>query len=260
MTMLRSNVLHANRKHEMFILQPGVSSHFVQIIYFCHQKLELSSHTQWIPAATELQRTASFGGVVPVALTNTHATADEATRGAPVTGPGIAEPFPSDARDAARPSPSAAMDTGEQAPQVSVALVVLPMGLHASTSGHIGLLYQLVQSMHVDQLVWHHCSLPPSSVLCVLSWLSSKCNIVLHVEGLPVSNLPVPSSMTGTWQCASWPAASGARPCKWRCQAEGHRACVCEWGRVRAEWARAQAPAEREGLEGCAACEELPHA
>ena len=91
----------------------------------------LCSHKQLLPAAAKLQRTSSFGGVVPVALTNTHATADEATRGAPVTGPGIAEPFPSDAQDAAKPSPSAAMDTGEQAPQVSVADTA--SGLHADT-------------------------------------------------------------------------------------------------------------------------------
>lgn len=63
--------------------------------------------------------------MVPVALTNTQATADEATRGAPVTGPGIAQPFPSDAQDAAKPSPSAAMDTAEQASQVSVLMVVI---------------------------------------------------------------------------------------------------------------------------------------
>lgn len=93
-----------------------------------HPKLVLCSHRQSVPAATELHRTSSFGGVVPIALTNTHVTADEATHGAPVTGPGIAEPFPS---DAAKPSPSAAMDAGEQASQVNVVMKLLPMGLHA---------------------------------------------------------------------------------------------------------------------------------
>lgn len=83
----------------------------------------LCAHNQWIPTAADLQRTSSFGGVVPVALTNTQATADEATHGAPVTGPGLAEPFPSDAQDAAKPSPSAAVDTAEKA-VVSAAVVV----------------------------------------------------------------------------------------------------------------------------------------
>lgn len=85
------------------------------------------SYRQLLPAAKELQRTSSFGGVVPVALTNTQATADEATHGAPVTGPGIAEPFPPDAHDAALPSPAAMMDSEEQAPQVCAALVILPV-------------------------------------------------------------------------------------------------------------------------------------
>lgn len=60
--------------------------------------------------------------MVPVVLSNTHVTADEATHGAPVTGPGIAGPFPP---DAAVPSPSTMMNSGEGAPQVCAA-VTLP--------------------------------------------------------------------------------------------------------------------------------------
>ena len=114
-----------------------------------HPKLILYSYSQLVPAATKLQRTSSFGGVVPIALTNTHATADEATHGAPVTGPGIAEPFPSDACDAAKASPSAAMDAGEQGSQVTVVLMLLPMGVHAYVFDWSLLLWYLVHRVHV---------------------------------------------------------------------------------------------------------------
>ena len=108
-----------------------------------------------LPAAAELQRTGSFGGVVPVALTNANATADEATHGPPVTGPGIAEPFPSDAHDAALPSPSAVIDSGEHAVQVSVAMVVLHVCAYMCV--HTCLLWQLVRTrLHAGLLVQLH--------------------------------------------------------------------------------------------------------
>ena len=75
-------------------------------------------------AAAPLERTSSFGGVVPVALTNTEATASEATQGAPVTGPGVAQPFPPDAECAGMPSIPAKMDADEPDVQVSVSMAV----------------------------------------------------------------------------------------------------------------------------------------
>ena len=76
--------------------------------------------SSWHAAATAgVQRTDSFDGVVPVALTNTEVTADEATQGAPVTGPGIAEPFPSEAHGADVPVSQAKMDLDEHNVEVS---------------------------------------------------------------------------------------------------------------------------------------------
>ena len=45
-------------------------------------------------AGSDIQRTNSYLGVTPVALTNTDATKVEATEGAPVTGPGLTDSSP----------------------------------------------------------------------------------------------------------------------------------------------------------------------
>lgn len=47
-----------------------------------------------ISAGSDIQGTGSYLGVTPVALTNADATANEATQGAPITGPGLAGPSP----------------------------------------------------------------------------------------------------------------------------------------------------------------------
>ena len=123
-------------------IQPPLSSQSVQILTFT---ITCTSSALTISRCLQRQTfnaPGSFGGVVPIALTNIQATADEATHGAPVTGPGIAEPFPPDAQDAAKPSPSAAMDTAEQASQVSAVMMVTRM---VCMSGCFLLLWQLVQ-------------------------------------------------------------------------------------------------------------------
>jgi len=47
-----------------------------------------------ISAGSDIHCTSSYLGVTPVALTNADATANEATQGAPITGPGLAGPSP----------------------------------------------------------------------------------------------------------------------------------------------------------------------
>ena len=45
-------------------------------------------------SGSDIHCTSSYLGVTPVALTNADATANEATQGAPITGPGLAGPSP----------------------------------------------------------------------------------------------------------------------------------------------------------------------
>ncbi len=47
-----------------------------------------------ISAGSDIHCTSSYLGVTPIALTNAGATANEATQGAPITGPGLAGPSP----------------------------------------------------------------------------------------------------------------------------------------------------------------------
>ena len=84
--------------------------------------------------------------MVPVALTNTDATAAEATHGAPVIGPGVAQPFPPDADVAAMPSVPAKPEADEPDIQVSVlccctvCCYMLPVCLHIAAS-HVAVYY-----------------------------------------------------------------------------------------------------------------------
>ena len=60
-------------------------------------------------AGSDIRRSDSYAGVVPVALTNAAASASEAVEGAPISGPGIPDgPLLQDRGKALRGSPSSA--------------------------------------------------------------------------------------------------------------------------------------------------------
>jgi len=72
-----------------------------------------------ISAGSDIHCTSSYLGVTPVALTNADATANEATQGAPITGPGLAGPSPPSTHLPPASAPSLKAEAAQAPEQVS---------------------------------------------------------------------------------------------------------------------------------------------
>ena len=70
-------------------------------------------------AGSDIHCTSSYLGVTPVALTNADATANEATQGAPITGPGLAGPSPPSTHSPPATAPSLKSEAAQAPEQVS---------------------------------------------------------------------------------------------------------------------------------------------
>lgn len=98
---------------------------------------------------SDIRCTSSYLGVTPVALTNADATANEATQGAPITGPGLAGPSPpsshippasapslkSEAAQAPEQVASFASSSAQQSDRPANGIVKMEEADHASPSG-----------------------------------------------------------------------------------------------------------------------------
>ena len=69
-------------------------------------------------AGSDIHCTSSYLGVTPVALTNADATANEATQGAPITGPGLAGPSPPSTHIPPASAPSLKSEAAQASEQV----------------------------------------------------------------------------------------------------------------------------------------------